>query len=92
VTSLYGVSHPVAHSATLSTAQSLASRTQESTAEIHAMIEQIASAAEEQNAVAEEINGSVLAISEITEQTASASNELNQLSEQLSAMVRQFKV
>ena len=60
---------------------------------------QIASAAEEQNAVAEDINKSVVAISEITEQTAagaqqtaSASNELNQLSGQLSDMVRQFRV
>ncbi len=71
----------------------------EAVAVIKQMNEQIASAAEEQNAVAEEINTTVLAISEITEQTAagaqqtaSASNELNQLSEQLSGMVRQFKV
>ncbi len=71
----------------------------EAVAVIKQMNEQIASAAEEQNAVAGEINTAVLAISEITEQTAagaqqtaSASNELTQLSEQLSGMVRQFRV
>ncbi|HEB94374.1 MAG TPA: methyl-accepting chemotaxis protein [Gammaproteobacteria bacterium] len=71
----------------------------EAVAVINQMNVQIASAAEEQNAVAEEINKSVVAISEITEQTAagaqqtaSAGNELTQLSEQLSGTVRQFKV
>ena len=71
----------------------------EAVAVINQMNVQIASAAEEQNAVAEEINKSVVAISEITEQTAagaqqtaSAGNELTQLSEQLSGIVRQFKV
>lgn len=66
---------------------------------INQMNVQIATAAEEQNAVAENINQSVVTISEITEQTAagaqqtaSASNELNQLSEQLSGIVKQFKV
>jgi methyl-accepting chemotaxis protein len=60
---------------------------------------EIASAAEEQNAVTNEINNKVMRISEITEQTAagaqqtsSASNELNQLAEQLKALVVQFKV
>lgn len=60
---------------------------------------QIATAAEEQNAVAENINQSVTNISSITEQTAagaqqtaSASNELNSLAEKLSSMVKQFKV
>ncbi|MCF6209720.1 MAG: methyl-accepting chemotaxis protein [Gammaproteobacteria bacterium] len=71
----------------------------EAVAVINQMNVQIASAAKEQNAVAEEINKSVVAISGITEQTAagaqqtaSAGNELTQLSEQLSSMVRQFKV
>ena len=66
---------------------------------INEMNVQIASAAEEQNAVAEEINRAVVAISQITEQTAagaqqtaSASNELEQLSGQLSQMVGRFRV
>ena len=66
---------------------------------INEMNLQIATAAEEQNAVAENINQSVVNISGITEQTAagaqqtaSASNELNELAEHLSSMVRQFKV
>lgn len=60
---------------------------------------QIACAAEEQNAVAEDINQKVVRVSGITDetaagaqQTASASNELNQLSEQLEKLVAQFKV
>jgi methyl-accepting chemotaxis protein len=60
---------------------------------------QIASAAEEQNAVADDINHKVSRISEITDktaagaqQTASASNELNQLADHLKKMVAQFKV
>lgn len=66
---------------------------------INEMNLQIATAAEEQNAVAENINQSVVNISGITEQTAagaqqtaSASNELNELAEHLSSMVQQFKV
>ncbi len=66
---------------------------------INQMNIQIATAAEEQNAVAENINHSVVNISEITEQTAagaqqtaSASSELNELAEHLSGIVKQFKV
>ena len=66
---------------------------------INSMNLQIATAAEEQNAVGEDINRSVVTISEITEQTAagaqqtaSASNELNELAEHLTGMVKQFKV
>lgn len=66
---------------------------------INEMNVQIATAAEEQNAVAENINQSVVNISGITEQTAagaqqtaSASNELNELAEHLTGMVKQFKV
>ena len=66
---------------------------------INEMNVQIATAAEEQNAVAENINQSVVNIGEITEQTAagaqqtaSASNELNELAEHLAGMIKQFKV
>ncbi len=66
---------------------------------INQMNVQIATAAEEQNMVAENINHSVVNISDITEQTAagaqqtaSASNELNELAGHLSGIVRQFKV
>ena len=66
---------------------------------INQMNVQIATAAEEQNAVAENINQSVVNIGEITEQTAagaqqtaSASNELNELAEHLAGMIKQFKV
>jgi methyl-accepting chemotaxis protein len=60
---------------------------------------EIASAAEEQNAVASNINKTIISISAITDQTAagaqqtsSASNELNELAEQLTASVSQFKI
>jgi len=66
---------------------------------INQMNVQIATAAEEQNMVAENINHSVVNISDITEQTAagaqqtaSASNELNELAGHLSGIVKQFKV
>jgi len=71
----------------------------EAVAVINEMNLQIATAAEEQNAVAENINQSVVNISDITEQTAagaqqtaSASNELTELAEKLTGMVQQFKV
>ncbi len=60
---------------------------------------QIASAAEEQSAVAEEINRNISNISEVAEQSATgaqqtsvASTELARLAEQLQSMVTQFKV
>lgn len=60
---------------------------------------QIASAAEEQSAVAEEINRNISNISEVAEhsatgaqQTSAASEELARLAEQLQTMVTQFKV
>jgi len=66
---------------------------------INQMNTQIATAAEQQNAVAEDINRAVVGISEVTEQTAagaqqtaSASNELNELASQLSGLVKQFKI
>ena len=60
---------------------------------------QIATAAEEQSAVAEEINRNVVNVSQVAEQTASASAETHQASEDLSrqaqdleTLVRQFAV
>ncbi len=60
---------------------------------------QIASAAEEQSAVSEEINRNVTCISQISEQTASgaeqttcAATELAQLASELQNLVRQFKI
>ena len=60
---------------------------------------QIATAAEEQAAVAEEINGNVITIQSVSDQTAkgaektaSASEELSALSEQLNILVGQFRV
>ncbi len=49
--------------------RSLASRTQQSTEEIDDMSAQIASAAEEQSAVSEEISRSITAINDLTEET-----------------------
>jgi methyl-accepting chemotaxis protein len=63
------------------------------------MNNQIASAAEEQSVVAEEINRNVVGITEISEhtangaqQTASASEGLNNLAGQLQRIVGQFKI
>jgi methyl-accepting chemotaxis protein len=66
---------------------------------ITGMNTQIASAAEEQSAVAEEINRSIVSINEVAEQsaagaqqTAQASNDLARLAEQLKGLVARFKV
>jgi methyl-accepting chemotaxis protein len=60
---------------------------------------QIASAAEEQSSVAEEINRSIVSINEVAEQsatgaqqTAQASDDLARLAEQLKGLVGRFKV
>jgi len=67
--------------------------------EISDMNTQIASAAEEQSAVAEEINRNVVAIRDISndsatsiQQTASSSHELLQVARQLQSLVNEFKV
>ncbi len=66
---------------------------------ISGMNTQIASAAEEQSTVTEEINRSVTSINEVAEQssigaqqTAAASDDLAKLAEQLKALVERFKV
>jgi methyl-accepting chemotaxis protein len=67
--------------------------------EVSDMNIQIATAAEEQSAVAEEINRNVISISQVTsqtadgsEQTASASESMAQLASQLQAVVNTFKL
>lgn len=67
--------------------------------EINDMNTQIASAAEEQSAVADEINRNVVAIRDISsdsatsiQQTASSSHELLQVARQLQSLVNEFKV
>jgi len=71
----------------------------EAVAKINTMNTQIASAAEEQNSVAEEINQNIIRISEHAEKTANgaqttqmASTELAGLSEELNTLMRQFKI
>ena len=66
---------------------------------IHGMTTQIASAAEEQSMVAEEISGNLVQINDATEQTAngavrtaSASEELGRLAEKLRGVVTCFKL
>ena len=68
-------------------------------ASINDMNLQIATAAEEQSAVSEEINRNVVEISQIAEQsaegaqqTAIASEELSELAGQLQSLIQQFKV
>jgi methyl-accepting chemotaxis protein len=60
---------------------------------------QIASAAEEQSSVAEEMNRNIVAISDVAEQTskgatqtASASEEMSRLASELQVLVSQFKI
>jgi methyl-accepting chemotaxis protein len=66
---------------------------------IQLMNQQIASAAEQQSAVAEEINRSVLNVRDISEQTASASEEtaassieLARLGHELDGLVKRFRL
>jgi len=66
---------------------------------INDMNTHIASAAEEQNAVSEEINKNIIKISQLSERTADgarktafSSTELSSLSEELSQLMRQFKI
>lgn len=66
---------------------------------INDMSTQIASAAEEQNAVNEDINKNIVTINDMAEQTAlgaeqttESANKLAELAEELSLMVKEFKV
>ncbi|QKQ28087.1 hypothetical protein HUE57_18690 [Candidatus Reidiella endopervernicosa] len=68
-------------------------------AQINDMNTQIASAGEEQSAVAEEINRNIVTISSVADETAggavqtsNASAEVARLSEQLQALVQQFRI
>ncbi|WP_407314411.1 methyl-accepting chemotaxis protein [Pseudomonas sp. nanlin1] len=71
----------------------------ETVSSIQSMNQQIAAASEQQSAVAEEINRSVLNVRDVSEQTASASQEtaassqeLARLGSELKGMVGQFRV
>jgi len=63
------------------------------------MSTQIASAAEEQGVVADEVNRNIVRISDMAgqaaegaQQTASASRDLEQLADELTTIVTQFKI
>jgi methyl-accepting chemotaxis protein len=73
-------------------------RISQSVATINDMNAQIASAAEEQSAVAEEINRNIVTVSQVAEQvsdgaqqTNATSEELARLAEQLQGLVKQFR-
>lgn len=70
--------------------QSLAS-INEGMSSITDMSVQIATAAEEQSAVAEEINRNIVAIGQVAEDTAGASRETHTASEQLSGLVKELQ-
>lgn len=59
---------------------------------INDMNAQIASAAEQQAVVADEISRNVVNIKQVTEQTSTASNEMAILGNNLLKLVQQFKV
>ncbi len=63
----------------------------EMVARINDMNTQIASAAEEQSAVAEEINRNVVAINDVAVQTAQSSDHLQKASEEVSVMAQQLR-
>jgi len=70
-----------------------------SVAQINEMSAQIASAAEQQGAVAEEINNNIVRINDLSnqsadgaKQTSTAAQELTQMASELQGMVQQFKV
>ncbi len=75
------------------------SQIMQAVATIHDYNTQIASAAEEQSAVTEEINRNIVQINQMAEhtseganQTTTASEELAQLAENLQALIKQFKI
>jgi methyl-accepting chemotaxis protein len=62
----------------------------ESVATITSMTEQIATSAEEQSKVSEEINQSVVSISEVTDETVSRAEETSQESEKLVGLAQEL--